>query len=59
MDRYTGRISGRIPSAEASVPLELGCLTLPHFPYVGVPTDLEVHATGTLWRLLHMGMINL
>lgn len=59
MDRHIGRISERVPSAETSVPLELGSLTLPHFHYAGVSTDLEVHATGTLWRLLHMGMINL
>ena len=59
MNRNTGRISERVPSAETSVPLELGCLTLSHFHYAGVSTDLEVHATGTLWRLLHIGMINL
>ena len=50
--------SGRVPSAGASVPVELGCIPLP--VWVCPPTQKlsEPPTTGILWRLPRVGMNN-
>ena len=49
--------SGRVPSAGASVPVELGCITLPVWMCSLTWKLSESHAFGILWKLPYVGLI--
>lgn len=51
--------SGRFLSAGASVPVDLGCFTLPIYGCVHQPkSSLNSVLLGILWRLRHIGVID-
>ena len=49
--------SGRVLSAGASVPVELGCITLPVHGFVRQPGTTNTILLGFLWRPHHIGLI--
>ena len=50
--------SERALRAIASVPMELGCVTLPVWMCSPTWQLSEFHTIGILWRIPHVGMIN-
>lgn len=49
----------RVPDTGASVPLELGCATLPAHGHAHQPgSSLKPEVWGILWRLHHTGMMD-
>lgn len=50
--------SEKVPSAGASVPMELGCITLPLCINSPIWKPSEPHTIRILWRLAHLGITN-